>query len=256
MSDTSKRSARFKASVRPTLFSRREALKRMGVTVGTGMMATLSLMSACKNASQTTIPTTPATTPTTSTTAPTTPTTPTTIPTTSTTSPTSSTTTPPNTTGFVYTPPAEPAPVVDVPNSSCKVATDRLYSLEHVWVKKAETDVAILGLTTSLIAILFEPYKLEFPKVGTKFTKDDGIGEVEGYKVSADLIAPISGEVLQVNTFLEAFAGTALIEPLNDDPYNSGWLIAVKLTNPGELDSLLTPSQYLERLGKLESSPA
>ncbi len=143
-----------------------------------------------------------------------------------------------------------------MPNSSCKVATDRLYSVEHVWVKKINPDIAVFGVTTTLITILFEPFKLVFPKVGNKFLKDDGIGEVEGYKVSADLIAPVSGEVLQVNTFLEAFAGTALIEPLNDDPYNSGWLIAVKLTNPSELDSLLTPSQYLERLGKLEMSPA
>jgi glycine cleavage system H protein len=252
-------------SLRLNTFSRRQALQRMGITVGTGVAAAFSLMSACKNAGQATSPTTsttvvPATT-VPATTQPPSDITTTTRPANTTTqtdkpfvSTKPTTTTPSATTGFSYNPPAEPAPVIPVPDSSCTVATDRKYSLEHIWVKQVATDIAILGITTTLVAILFEPYKLIFPDIGAKFVRDEGLGEIEGYKVTADLIAPVSGEVLQINAFLKAFIGAALIGPLNDDPYNSGWLLAVKLTNPKELDDLMTPAQYLERLGKLETA--
>jgi glycine cleavage system H protein len=266
MSDNNKTKSQETDVLRPSTFSRRQALQRMGITVGTGVAAALSLMSACKNPGQTVGPTTSTTSGTTTATEATTgpstssnPATPANTSETTTTNVATQTTIPPaattpNTTGFNYNPPAEPAPVVPVPDSSCTVATDRKYSLEHIWVKTVAPDIAIFGITTTLVAILFEPYKLLFPEPGSKFLKDDGIGEIEGYKVTADLIAPVSGEVLQINAFLKAFVGTALIGPLNDDPYNSGWLLAVKLTNPKELEDLMTPAQYLERLGKLETA--
>jgi glycine cleavage system H protein len=169
------------------------------------------------------------------------------VPTTSTTA----TSTPPaSTTGFDYIPPTDLPPLVAVPNSSCQVATDRLYSFEHVWVKNIGDNVVILGITTSLVEILGEPYKMTFPEVGQVLEQEGGFGEIEGYKVSADLITPVSGEVLQINTFLKASSGGAVMQPVETDPYNSGWMIAVKLSNPGELDGLLTPQGYIQRLGK------
>ena len=279
--------------LRKNTFSRRQALERMGVTVGTGVMATLTLMAACKNASApatsstpatSATPTPPSTTPATSTPASTTtpgtttttstppastpaantttgntPVTTTTAPGTTTTQPAASTppaSTPPpstpaaSTTGFDYIPPTDLPPLIDVPDSSCQVATDRLYSFEHVWVKNIGDDTVVLGITTSLVEILGEPYKMTFPDVGQVLDQDGGFGEIEGYKVSADLITPVSGEVLQINTFLKAWSGSAVMQPVETDPYNSGWMIAVKLSKPEELDGLLTPQGYIQRLGK------
>jgi glycine cleavage system H protein len=264
MAENSKDNSRVKSALRPSTFSRRQALQRLGITLGTGVAATLSLMSACKNAGQTVVPTTsttpiptiPSSIQPTLTSMPTMPTASkpatSTAPTQTTPASTTTATMAPSITGFKYVDPTEPAPVVAVPDSTCTVATDRKYSFEHVWAKLIRPDIAILGITTTLVAILYEPYKIALPKVGQKLVKDDGVGEVEGFKVSTDLITPVTGEVLQVNTFLEAFDGEAMIAPLNYDPYNSGWILAVKLTDPGEFDGLLTPEQYLERLGKLE----
>ena len=248
---------------RPSTFSRRQALERMGVTLGTGVMAALTFMSACKQTGKTTAPVTPATS---STLPPSTntmisvPTTTTKVLTTST--PTASATTTPTTklttskptatgtTGFNYLPPITPPPLVDVPDSDCKVATDRSYSIEHVWVMPIAADIAILGITTTMVAILGEPFRMTFPAVGQSFARDDGFCEIEGYKVSADLITPVSGTVIQINTFLKAFSGQHIMEPLINDTYNNGWMIALRLGKPQELSDLLTWQDYMERLGK------
>jgi glycine cleavage system H protein len=156
----------------------------------------------------------------------------------------------PTPTAFNYVPPNSPPTLLAVPNTSCQVAADRLYSIEHVWVKSVTTEIVVLGITTTFVEILGEPYKMTFPNVGQVLTRDGGFGEILGYKVSADLITPVSGAVIQINTFLKGFSGTAVMEPLGVDPYNSGWMIAVQLSNPEELKSLLTPQDYVKRLGK------
>jgi glycine cleavage system H protein len=130
------------------------------------------------------------------------------------------------------------------------VATDRHYSLEHVWVKTVAPDIVILGITTTMVAILGEPFRMTFPEVGNKLARDDGFAEIEGYKVTADLIVPVSGEVIQINTFLKTFVGQHIMEPLINDTYNTGWMIAIKLSNPQEINDLMTWEQYMERLGK------
>jgi glycine cleavage system H protein len=273
MPDNLNKSPSKRTFFRPSTFSRRQALQRMGITVGTGMMATLSFMAACKKSGQTTTPTVPTTpssatsTPTTSrpvtsatatttqppiatTTALPTDTAAQTTPASSTQPPVSTTSPPPGTTGFNYLPPTTPPPLVDVPESECTVATDRHYSLEHVWVKTVAPDIVILGITTTMVAILGEPFRMTFPEVGNKLARDDGFAEIEGYKVTADLIVPVSGEVIQINTFLKTFVGQHIMEPLINDTYNTGWMIAIKLSNPQEINDLMTWEQYMERLGK------
>ena len=240
---------------RPNTFSRRQVLRRLGVTVGSGIMTTLALMAACKNAGQTTT-TIPGTATSAATTKPTTSPVATSVPTTpAATTPTTPATTPPAstapaTTGFNYLPPTTPPPLVDVPDSTCKVATDRSYSIEHIWVKTVEPGVVILGITTTMVEILGEPFKMTFPEVGKSVEKNDGFSEIEGYKVAADLISPVSGKVIQANTFLGTFSETHVMEPLINDPYNTGWMIAIKLSKPQEVSELLTWQSYIQRLGK------
>ena len=135
-----------------------------------------------------------------------------------------------------------------VPDSTCTVATDRKYSIEHIWVLALENNVCILGITTTMVQILGEPYKMTFPDVGRVLARDEDFSSIEGYKLNADLLSPVSGKVLQINTFLRSFSGAHVMPPLLDDPYNTGWMIAVEMTRPEELTDLLTPQGYALRV--------
>ena len=105
--------------------------------------------------------------------------------------------------------------------------------------------MAVLGITTILGEILYEPYKISLPKVGATITQDTALGTIEGYKMSADLISPISGQVIQVNDLLNSLsnAGTFL-DPVIADPYNSGWMLVVQLIKPDELKDLMSAQGY------------
>jgi glycine cleavage system H protein len=139
---------------------------------------------------------------------------------------------------------------MQVPDSECTVATDRQYSMEHVWVKPITGNLVVLGITTTFVAILGEPYKMTFPKIGQILTQYDGFGEIEGYKVAADLITPVSGKVVNINFYLKNWIGGNTLEPICSDPYNTGWMILIELSKPDELKELMPPLAYMERLGK------
>jgi len=138
-----------------------------------------------------------------------------------------------------------------VPDSDCTIATDRLYSLEHVWVKSISSDLAVIGITSTMVKILYEPFSLSMLKIGDKIVRDDGFGVIEGYKTMAVLISPVSGTVVDVNKILEEqgrmYGPLALII---FEPYKGGWMLVVRLDRPDDLKSLMTPESYLERLGK------
>ena len=135
-----------------------------------------------------------------------------------------------------------------VPDSTCTVATDRKYSIEHVWVLSLENNIGIFGITTTMVQILGEPYKMTFPDVGRVLARDEDFSTIEGYKLNADLLSPVSGKVIQINTFLKSFSGAHVMPPLLDDPYNTGWMIAVELTKPEEINDLLTADGYALRV--------
>jgi len=106
-----------------------------------------------------------------------------------------------------------------------------------------------MGVTTSMVDILSEPYGLSLPSIGTYLSKGDAFGTIEGYKLTTDLIAPVSGTIIEANTYLTIPVGQGgNIPPINNDPYNSGWLIVVQLSNLTELNSLLTPQAYVNLL--------
>jgi glycine cleavage system H protein len=119
---------------------------------------------------------------------------------------------------------------------------DLKYHSEHDWAR-VEGDEATLGITWFAVDALGELVHFEPPEVGASVTKDQSYGEVESVKAVSDVIAPLSGEVLEVN---EAVVGAP--ETVNEDPYGNGWLIRVRLADPGEAAALLDADAYRQVL--------
>jgi glycine cleavage system H protein len=118
-----------------------------------------------------------------------------------------------------------------------------LYHPEHDWVK-IDGDVATFGITWHAQDALGEVVFFEPPSVGAQVTQHEPYTEVESVKAVSDVIAPLSGEVIEVN---EALAEKP--EALNDDPYGSGWIVKVRLSDPGQADALLARDAYVALLG-------
>ncbi len=119
---------------------------------------------------------------------------------------------------------------------------DLLYHPEHDWAR-VNGDEAVLGVTWFAVDALGELVHYEPPALGSQVARNTSYGEVESVKAVSDLIAPLSGEVLEVNQLvLDA------PETVNEDPYGDGWLIRVRLTDPGEASSLLDVAAYRETL--------
>jgi glycine cleavage system H protein len=119
---------------------------------------------------------------------------------------------------------------------------DLLYHPEHDWAR-VDGNEAVLGVTWFAVDALGELVHYEPPAVGATVSKDASYGEVESVKAVSDLIAPLSGEVLEVNaTVVDA------PETVNEDPYGEGWLIRIRLSDPSEAGGLLDVATYREGL--------
>ena len=114
------------------------------------------------------------------------------------------------------------------------------YSKEHLWVR-VEGNRAVIGITDYAQHELGMVTTVELPSIGDELEQDDSFGSVEARKTLAELYAPISGTVLEINEELEAAP-----EFLNDDPYDSGWLVVVAIGDAEELNSLMTADDYME----------
>jgi glycine cleavage system H protein len=119
---------------------------------------------------------------------------------------------------------------------------DLLYHPEHDWVR-IDGDTATFGITWFAQDALGEVVFLDPPEVGTRVTKDESYAEVESVKAVSDVIAPLSGEIVEVNTALAEKP-----ETINEDPYSEGWLVRVRLSDPGETDSLMDAAAYTASL--------
>ena len=115
---------------------------------------------------------------------------------------------------------------------------DLKYHHEHDWAR-IENGEATLGITWWAQDALGELVHFEPPDEGSTIAKDESYGEVESVKAVSDLIAPLSGEVLEVNA-----AVVDAPETVNEDPYAAGWLIRIRLTDPAEVDALLDANAY------------
>ena len=116
------------------------------------------------------------------------------------------------------------------------------YHREHDWAR-IEGDTAVLGITWYAQDALGEIVHYEPPSEGDSLSKDESYGEVESVKAVSDLISPLSGEVIEVNP-------TVVDEPetINGDPYGQGWLVKIRLSDPGEADELMDADAYRKLL--------
>lgn len=122
---------------------------------------------------------------------------------------------------------------------------DLRYHPEHDWVR-VDGDEAVFGITWYAQDALGEVVYYDPPEIGSAVVKDDSYGELESVKAVSDIIAPASGEVLAVNAAVRDAP-----ETVNNDPYDAGWLIRVRMTDPSELDSLMDVEAYRSYLAGL-----
>ena len=120
-----------------------------------------------------------------------------------------------------------------------------LYHDQHDWARLEGDDHAVFGITWYAQDSLGEVVFYDPPEVGATVTKDSSYAEVESVKAVSDVIAPISGEIVEVNEAL----GDAP-EKINEDPYGEGWLVKVKLSHPAEAEALLDADEYRKLLEK------
>ena len=119
---------------------------------------------------------------------------------------------------------------------------DLKYHAEHDWAR-IEGDQAAFGITWYAQDALGEVVFFDPPEVGTQVGKDQAYAEVESVKAVSDVFAPLSGEITEANEKL-----TDSPEAINSDPYGEGWLVKVKLSDPGETDDLMDAEAYRKML--------
>ena len=119
---------------------------------------------------------------------------------------------------------------------------DLKYHSEHDWAR-IEGDTAVLGITWYAQDQLGEVVFFDPPEVGTSITKDSPYAEVESVKAVSDVVAPLSGEIVEVNEGLKDSP-----EQINEDSYGEGWLVKIKLSDPSESDSLMDAESYRQSL--------
>jgi glycine cleavage system H protein len=123
---------------------------------------------------------------------------------------------------------------------------DLLYHAEHDWARidAADPSLATLGITWYAQDSLGEVVFFDLPSVGTAVKQDQPYAEVESVKAVSDVIAPLSGEIVEVN---EALSDAP--QAINEEPYGAGWLVKVRLADPGEREALMDASAYVATLG-------
>ncbi len=120
--------------------------------------------------------------------------------------------------------------------------SDLKYHEEHDWAR-IDGDIATFGITWYAQDQLGEVVFFDLPEVGKTVRKGEPYAEVESVKAVSDVIAPLSGEIVEVNEALSSGP-----EAINDDPYDGGWMVRVRLSDPAEVDSLMDADAYQESL--------
>ena len=126
------------------------------------------------------------------------------------------------------------------------IPKDLHYTEDHEYLKPSgEPGVVLIGITDYAQGELGDIVFIELPKVGAKLKKHDVFGTIEAVKAVSELYAPVSGEVLEINTRLDA-------EPalVNSSPYGDGWMVKVKMTDESERSALLDSAAYKGKIGE------
>ncbi len=122
--------------------------------------------------------------------------------------------------------------------------TDLKYTKDHEWIR-VDGDVAYVGITDYAQSELGEIVYVDIPTEGETVAQEEVFGTVEAVKTVSDLFMPVGGEVLEINSELENTP-----ELVNEDAYGKGWIIKVSITNPSELDKLLSAAEYEQMIAK------
>lgn len=126
------------------------------------------------------------------------------------------------------------------------------YSKEHEWVF-VKGDTATVGITQHASEQLGDIVYLELPEAGESFARDEKVGTIESVKTVSDLFTPVGGEITELNpALLDEVGGESNdeqhFEYLNQDPYGTGWIYKIKMSDPGETDALMSYEQYEEMI--------
>ena len=123
------------------------------------------------------------------------------------------------------------------------VPSDLKYAKSHEWVR-VEKDTATIGITDHAQHELTDVVFVELPEVGRKLKAGDACAVVESVKTASDIYSPVSGEVVEVNKAAADNPGL-----VNTEPYAGGWFFKIKLSNPDEVNALLSAEKYQEQIG-------
>lgn len=112
------------------------------------------------------------------------------------------------------------------------------YTKEHEWVS-VDGDIATVGITDFAQSELGDIVFVDIPSLNETLSQEEKFGDIEAVKTVAEVYMPLSGEIIEINEELEGSP-----ELVNSDPYGAGWMIKIKLSNPAEIDSLLSDADY------------
>ena len=125
-----------------------------------------------------------------------------------------------------------------------KTPNDLKYTKDHEWIA-IDGEIATVGITDFAQRELGDIVYVEIETVGELLKADEVFGTVEAVKTVSDLFLPVEGEILELNEDLETSP-----EDVNNDPYDKGWMIKMKVSNPRDLDNLLTSDDYKKLIGE------
>jgi glycine cleavage system H protein len=118
------------------------------------------------------------------------------------------------------------------------VPVNLLYTKDHEWLR-VEGNTGYVGVTDFAQGELGDVVFIEIETIGETLMKEEVFGTIEAVKTVSDMFMPVSGEILELNPALEESP-----DVVNKDPYGKGWMVKIKITNPSEVNDLLTPEQY------------
>ncbi len=119
------------------------------------------------------------------------------------------------------------------------------YTEEHEFVRPEEEGIVVVGITDYAQGELGDVVFVELPEIGSEYQRMDPFGTIEAVKAVSELFCPLAGEVVDVNGDLENNPGL-----INEDPYEAGWMMKLRLDNPAEINQLLTAANYAEHVGE------
>ncbi len=119
------------------------------------------------------------------------------------------------------------------------MAANLKFAKTHEWIRPDADGLATVGVSSYAVEALTDLVFMQLPPVGKKVKAGESIGEIESVKAVSDLYAPVSGEIVEVNTALPS-----QLETLGKDPYGAGWIVRIRPDAPSELENLMDQSAY------------